>query len=466
MANEEHLKLARQGKDAWNKWRVENSDEPADFSGADFTLPENKDISFAEFEFGNHANFEGAVFGDEANFNGARFGYGARFGGMAFGDEANFNGATFGDCADFKGTAFGAGARFFDAMFRDEADFSGAAFEDEASFVRAVFWDETRFDGATFGHGASFNGATFGYGASFDGAAFVGEADFSGAAFGAWASFQSMTQDQIAEWRERTERSYSEETKALLAVLRKDTDPEGFSEIDFTRAKFHGPVYFKGRVLRDLAIFAHARFAQPPDFASAKGQENLSLVGTQFRFGRGVFLWTTDPSVVTQLRRLRGIAQNIHATDAERDLFILERMAERGVLWKNWWDGDWKSWLFGWWRPLAAMFLFSIYRASSNCGRSVVLPLGWLFVANYGASFVYGSLVPKAPHEQLWTLTLAGALPFGEVNKTALGKVAETLFEKGAIPPMVQALAIGQGIVNAVLVFLLALALRNHFKVK
>ena len=86
----------------------------------------------------------------------------------------------------------------------------------------------------------------------------------------------------------------------------------------------------------------------PPDFSRSKERDRLSLTGTQFSFGEPIRLWTTDPNVVSSLRRLRAIASQIHAVDAERDLFILERMAERGVHWNTWWQAGWGFRLFGW----------------------------------------------------------------------------------------------------------------------
>ncbi len=51
----------------------------------------------------------------------------------------------------------------------------------------------------------------------------------------------------------------------------------------------------------------------------------------------------TNSETITHLRRLRGVAKEIHAVDAERDLFILERQAERGILWRDWWHGGWRT---------------------------------------------------------------------------------------------------------------------------
>src|SRR5918994_6681315 len=112
MANPEHIELARQGRDAWNRWRRRNPDLPADFSRTDFTAPDLCKISFAGFELGPRADFSHCVFGgadhravaarelspyapEVAQFlaGGAWF-YGARFG----------DGASFADCT-FRGVA-------------------------------------------------------------------------------------------------------------------------------------------------------------------------------------------------------------------------------------------------------------------------------------------------------------------------------------------------------------------------
>jgi hypothetical protein len=422
MANPKHLEIARQGKDTWNYWRGTNPNVRVDFSDTDFTLPKNNNISLSGFEFGHMAIFTGVKFGD-----------GAKFDGVSFGDETSFDGATFGNVTNFTGTIFGNETTFTNATFGNHANFTGARFGNYVRFVGTRFSDEVCFINAVFNVKATFADANFGNRARFDEATFGKWVNFEGAVFGDETNFRRTVFDDGAS---------------------------------FAYTIFGGWVYFDGATFMGKADFERTRFDRPPNFNDANGCEYLSIVDTQFRIRRDIFQWTEDSRVVSNLRHLRGVAEKIHAIDAERDLFILERMAERGVLWKNWWDGNWKSRLLGWWRPASATVLMFFYWALSNCGRSIFWPLAWLGIANYGASFVYGWLVPKATREQLWTLTLAGALPFGEVNKTALGKVAENLFADGVIPPTVQALAIGQGVVNALLVFLLALALRNHFKVK
>ncbi len=61
---EEFLKLARMGKDAWNAWRRDNPNEPADFSGVNFISQDNREICFAGYAFGYHTDFSKTTFGD------------------------------------------------------------------------------------------------------------------------------------------------------------------------------------------------------------------------------------------------------------------------------------------------------------------------------------------------------------------------------------------------------------------
>src|SRR6185503_16584413 len=141
MANPEHLELARQGRDAWNKWRRRNPDLPADFARVDFTAPEHAKISFAGFELGPKADFSHCVFGSADHRAVAQQGLnpyapeiahylagGAWFYGARFGPGANFAGCTFKGVAVFQSAVFGGNANFAHASFLDEANFVDARF--------------------------------------------------------------------------------------------------------------------------------------------------------------------------------------------------------------------------------------------------------------------------------------------------------------------------------------------------
>lgn len=54
MANPEHLKSLKQGRDIWNKWREANPGVTPDFQGADLSVV---DLSWMNL---NNANFSGS----------------------------------------------------------------------------------------------------------------------------------------------------------------------------------------------------------------------------------------------------------------------------------------------------------------------------------------------------------------------------------------------------------------------
>jgi len=289
MANPEHIKIAKQGKDAWNEWR-KTTDEPADFSGYDFR--------------DNPIDFHGFEFGDEAYFNKSTFGEWARFDNATFGRWANFKSAIFADIARFDG-----------ALFDDGADFSGA----------------------TFGHGTNFNGTIFGEWVYFRGCHFKGDVTFS-------------SQSEV-RWQKNSQQP-------------RDTEP--FEDIDFSNSRFDRQSTFSNRRFEGEIDLTGCRFRQPPDFSGTQNHDRISWKGAHFDFSDFSFFplstrITNNYRIPTHLRRLRKIAADIHDTDTERDLFILERAAERGVYWAQ--GRKWKA--------IRESLLFFLYWLVSDCGKSI-----------------------------------------------------------------------------------------------
>src|SRR5437660_10512730 len=111
MANEEFIKLAALGKDAWNKWAQENSKATVDFSGRKF-----KEADFSGFIFPGDSNFENCDFGK-----------------VLF-SEAEFKGK-----AKFSHAKFRAYVALDRIAFRNDAIFENARFEKYAYVVHSVF---------------------------------------------------------------------------------------------------------------------------------------------------------------------------------------------------------------------------------------------------------------------------------------------------------------------------------------
>jgi hypothetical protein len=129
--------------------------------------------------------------------------------------------------------------------------------------------------------------------------------------------------------------------KALLAVGHPHRDtwslhgpgPASLVSISFARARFDDGANFSGRSFNDAADFTNARFYSPPDFDAAASAARIGFSGVHIGFvppGR-LLHWTSESKVPVRLRRLRKIAEDTKNHDLERDLYIEERKAERGV---------------------------------------------------------------------------------------------------------------------------------------
>ena len=453
MANPEHIGLARQGRDAWNKWRRRNPDLPADFSRTDFRAHELSKISFAGFELGPKADFSQCVFGgadhravaaEDINPYAAEI---ARYleGG------AWFYGARFGPGARFEGCTFHGVAVFQSAVFGRDADFRDAAFRGEANFV-----------GARFGASANFAGADFAGLLQGERARFAGDVSFE-------ASPQSRTIAQAA----------------------------------FRQARFRGTARFAGRNFGGRADFAYAVFDRPPDFADVEGRGQIDFHGARFHLREGLIPgWTTRAGTLAAIRRLRGIARDASADAAARDLLVLERRAERGIAWRSAHAAGWaeplrKAGLYG--RALSSTVLLFLYGALSDCGRSAVRPVLWLALVNAASWFAYQayakpsttavgraalgtwgwmkSLFVSTPpsattssatlsadqQRSLFEFWWSGAVP-GSVTRATYEKAVLALYGAEGLPPAVYFVQAGQAALNLLLVLLAALTLRNHFR--
>jgi uncharacterized protein YjbI with pentapeptide repeats len=339
------LALARCGKDVWNEWRREHEDRQpyiaVTFANVDFREPKNSTIDFSGFNFGNLAKFSDATFESGAHFSGSTFGRGADFSRAAFVvDLARLSAETLLlEVADFAGATFLAEA---DPTFEDSANFSGAAFVG-AHFTGATFRAGADFTGAVFGDRADFLGATF-FGcaamfseihvvgvADFSGATFAWRADFSGATFAGDAYFRGWSPDERKAFRinlaEGRLSSVWDEIRKARRGLHEESPSERFF-VRFAGVRFIGGVDFSGREFGRTADFSLARFGEPPRFDSLT---NVDLYNAKISFTGKIPGWTTRSEVAVQLRYLRKLADDVKNHDLERDLYIEERKAERGI---------------------------------------------------------------------------------------------------------------------------------------
>lgn len=509
---DQFLEQARKGSKRWNQWIANYPDGPADFSGVDFRADDNRDINFAEFVFPRGACFADATFGGVPNgqvpkeidddytkirpkggacFVGAKFGGPAIFGGATFGDNALFRRAAFDNEADFNDAVFGEGASFRRATFSNDARFRCRSIGAYADFFGITVSGYADFYATRFGPRCTFRQARFSADVSFTSTTFLGHTDFAHSRLRGdllevdRCHFYGDVDFSNSEVRDINSSDAVYYSSFDLSGTRKENRPDSgvFEILDFSGAEFRQTADFSGRSFQDSADFSGARFDQPPDFRDTQNHDQFDWTETGFRFFGQLKLsrwilkipyWSCDPALVTRIRRLRKIAEEIHAQDSERDLFILQRKAERGVLWAIWWRGGkekiWRtpiSWYGGALRPLWLTILMALYQGLSNCGRSAILPLIWIGALIVGFRyFVYPPHVTETSESAaLWSFTAANTFPFFGMSRQAYATTTHTLFN-GDLPHVVYQWTIVQSVIGTILLFLAALALRNHFKVQ
>ncbi len=446
------LALAAKGKDAWNAWRHDpaNKGVCVTFAGIDFSEAPRDEIDFSGFEFGDGADFSRCRW---------RGGWTPPF----LLGRAAFFGAAFGDSARFDDAVFGAWATFADATFGEDA----------------------LFVGATFGRSAIFSGVAFGDGARFDRTHFKSSV----------VEFTGMSKKEWTVHLEAKAHSADMEMGAIMSLKKRHEDswarcgsaPDRFLTISFADARFDGYADFSSRTFEKIAYFTNARFYRPPVFDAMAKDARIDFTGAYVGFVRpGSPHWTFEIPILVRLRALRKIADDTKHHDLERDLYIEERKAERGVYlvqrFKDWVRDPKKKWaLFA---HILWIIITGAYWALADYGRSFLRPFAWLIASGFFFYWCYSEvlapLMPQAgtPAEAKYEhamgmLALGNAVPFvGPL--TIDSEVKKFLFcpsgDGSCLPPIppegFQFLVIAQNLASITCVFFIGLALRNYFKIK
>ncbi len=515
------LSLVKQGKEAWNQWAGANPESTVDFSNITF----EDSVSFVGFQFPAATTFGGATFTGDATFQEATFTGAATFHRVTFKAGAwfretiftadawfrevtftgatVFSGATFTGSTVFGGATFTGDAAFSKATLIGDAWFSEATFTGDATFHEATFKGNAGFRGATFKGNVDFQGATFTSATKFHGATFTGDAVFSGATFTGAAIFHGATFTGAVWFSGATFKSatvFLEATFLGTAIFSKATfkGDAVFHSATFTgaatfrEATFKGDVWFGSIDIQIRIDFNSSSFHRIPDFQTAKNRDRIIVDNVVFTLPRPearvprIVFWLTgiqglNTSIIAKIRQLRGIANDTHAIDAERDLTILERNAEVGVAWSG--LKRFRSFRQLAHSVLTTLFstpLLVLYRWTSNYGRSIKLPLFFLittplvwFCVHFKLYLVYGIpgryLLSDKEFSAIKSITLFGAFPISATQRPAYTTAVEALSEGSASTGLPFALQISltlQSITSLIFLFLIGLALRNFFRMK
>jgi uncharacterized protein YjbI with pentapeptide repeats len=384
-------------------------------------------------------------------FKGAVFAGKADFGRATFMGEANFMEAMFTGEANFWGAKFAGKANFWKATFAGKASFTEATFAGEIYFLQATFTAEANFWKTTFTREANFIHAKLAGEANFWGAKFAGKANFWKATFAGKARF--------------TEATFTGEAQFLQATF--------MSEADFQHAEFLGITIFREAHFKQVASFHAARFSKTvsfrgsdwgavPDFIGTAWKDGVAIadfVQLQTQLNKGELDWrnpsTSDPAPITdRLQALRKMARDADDRPRELDYFALELQARYQG------KGAW-----------AKRFLVNLYGWFSDYGRGILLPFLWLlvlwllFALGYLCLAVGGCAlltVPVALKEPL-LLSLVNILPTLGAGSMARESSLKALYGCD-VPTSVHLIAVVEGVIGLILLFLIALGLRNRFR--
>lgn len=466
----------------------------------------NGQFDFRGFIFPGEVDFSNSVFsGGDVSFAGARFTGAVNFLRTEFRGLADFSWATFNNDACFREARFREIASFCEAHFYLDANF------DEAEFLKDVFFVESHFSSHEFArNGDAPEGSTkaskpetdsnnkiFRRCAQFSETRFLQDALFSGSKFFGDAKF---VDSRFSEHAEFTSAEFWEDVTFSQAAFR------GLAE--FRQAKFQKDASFVAILGERGFDMSSAHFAILPDFTQAHFTEGPRL--DDFKHSRldDTSFWKSlifrkhreerreaKKRTTARFRALKRLAIQTHDHEQERRFFEGELRALRCTY--NWFD-------------LRLIFSF-LYQLLSNFGSSIRRPIfGWLTMLVCSAAFYWGRyLLEKGYYDirQIGTiltalitseptplecvkgdgspLSAAFGVAFSHATINLVNGYEDKLkqsyaclygFNKGfvtlndqelipLIPDWVAVIGALQSLFSLVMLFLLALALRNHFRI-
>jgi uncharacterized protein YjbI with pentapeptide repeats len=470
------LEAHRVAKSEWNRL-VHRLSGTLDFKAYRFF-----NANFSEFKFPYEVDFKNAVFYGRTNFYKSEFTERVYFDKARFRNHAYFNEATFNNSSSFEEVKFDEGAYFLKTTF-SYTYFRRASFEEDTTFSEASFLptnappnDETRqiidFNEAIFRRDTYFLNSLFKIDTNFTDTRFHESVNFTKAEFYNTVNFQEASFLGFTKFRD----TYFEKEAIFEAIL----SPRGF---DLTKATF--------KILPD---FVQAHFAEAPRLDGVKHgdlEKNWQIPQESNDELR---------TLTARFRALKRLALQNQDYELERLYFQGELSAMNNIYPRESWHG-WMNWLYeklsdfgrSFSRPLC---LWLVLMAVSAIGYYVCSPApsgNCIKIVDTGNSEKFNKKLQnrqtKPTPEQravnfdayLASASLAftngvGFLGIGNeentkqtyaclygLNETLGGLHKQELIPR--IPGPVTVLGAFQRAFSFLLLFLMALAVRNHFRI-
>lgn len=468
-----------EGPAAWAQSSYSRS--PLTFTNCDFTADESRLTSVANLRFVSTVRFVGCLF-PAFTFDGATFEDAATFHDCTFQDDTSFQSVTFNAGVRFSGdTTFCKGIEFKSCNVAKEFEAEGLIVKGQATFLNVnspgVAWMMT---GARFGNYCRFSGEfralqlnsakfhrSLAISGVIDGAIFMDDAkvrrtlDVSALdvvsfyLMKAWIGSMAAADLRVRDLFDATG------SKFLRDVDFRTSRDVPFSRVSFLGARILRRIDFSNRAFTSTADFRGCYFAVAPAFHNCRLHQD-----TDFR--RTTFADTTSDEAERRYRTLK-LAMNAQQDHrAELDFFALELQSRASRE-----------------HRLALRLMYWLYMRASDFGRSVRLPAAWL-VGLVAISFlIYGAIFDGPSTVACWrsntcevtldatrmsallSLALYQSLPFIALLKESAASATDVLLAtERPVPLLAQLWAILQGLCSIGLFFLLALGLRNLFRLK
>jgi hypothetical protein len=486
MDKENSLSLYKQGKEAWNIWANEMLAKKAKLEEKGLWQTDNVKqihnqateewISEASVEFSGdlfkeEMDFYGLIFPYKVNFHNTTFLDVARFGDAIFNGDINFSFATFNSSANFKNTKFFGDARFSNAKFSKFVNFDNAIFDSKAEFRETIFCENAIFLDSTFSNNADFEKTIFSGEAFFIRAKFCANAWLAKVQFNGNAKFESAVFEGNARFHNTT---FSQDMLFDQILFKGFTD---FSSAYFKKKisfiAIHGNGYFSFKDTRFYSVpdFNQAHFIEAPQFDESDFSK--AIANRQYD-NNGI------NNISSKWRSLKRLAIQAHDHKSELFFFAEEIKSQRGAFLelfnlvatdKQVWQGD------------AQYCLGYLYEIFSDFGRSLWRPTIWLvfFTAIFFLIYLSPFAMQNEETTQITTscertesalyLSFHHAFPiFFASHSTKLMDSYKCIYgqkdQQAIIPDMAIYVSVVQTAISTMLIFLILLALRNHFKIK
>ena len=433
---------------------------PVDFTGSTFSA--TCDFSYSYFR--SDVFFDQCLFLEKPNFCRSYYLKTVKFDNAKFKKGANFSNTVSKQKISFKNCHFEGNEVFFELASYHSASFMGAVFDCKARFKCSSFLDLSCKK-------TTFNGVV-----SFQSSSFIHNADFSGAVFNSIAKFDILSETQIYSYLSKLVQHKTTSDKKDFINSKLSGIGKTLARIDFSGCVFNDTLIFNSRSLSDYVTFTASVFYKVPRFYKVENVENLDFTNCKISYpyykpeGRPIvalIAWlaklNTDVTIINDIRNLRRIASDTKHHDLSKDLFLLERCAEIGCLYSA--ETRIKRWLKTFFSK--NFLLYGLYIYSSNGGRSIVLPFIWMLTCWFLFAVAYMSIAGKSitlnAFKKFAIYSYGNIVPF--VSKTDwIRNLQDALFTIQQ-RNVIHIISSVENILGILLVFLLGLSIRNHFKI-